>query len=136
MIVSRVNQSEELVRAGLATAAAQRVRAGHTAMEIATLRITTRAEGAGGGEGMNSESQFRSPFSNRQQVLDFTACHRAEDAKAKVKDRQMLAAGEQLGRGLQIRESVRCIYRWKLQSFLRLSASLPSPRREVSRRGD
>ena len=35
-----VAQLVELVRAGLATATPQRIRAGHTVMEVATLRIT------------------------------------------------------------------------------------------------
>ena len=67
---------------------------------------------------ITSEPQFCSPFSTLQEVHNLIGRHRAADAKAKVRDAEMLAAGKKLRRGVQIRESIRCIYRWKLQSFL------------------
>jgi hypothetical protein len=67
---------------------------------------------------ITSAPQFCSPFSTLQEVRKFIGRHRAADAKAKVRDAEMLAAGKKLRRGVQIRESIRCIYRWKLQSFL------------------
>jgi hypothetical protein len=63
--------------------------------------------------------QFHSPFSSVADIRPLLQRHRADDAKAKVRDQQAFAAGKQLLEGARVRKNISIIFRWKLQSFYR-----------------
>jgi hypothetical protein len=68
---------------------------------------------------MEGDMSFTSPFSSTQQIHDLVARYLAEDAKQEVKDADVLVAGANLLRNIDIRSNLRAIYRWKLQSFVK-----------------
>jgi hypothetical protein len=62
---------------------------------------------------------FCSPFLSDQQVRILVQKYRARDARQPITDAQILIAGENLMRGIDLRSNLRLIYQWKLESFLR-----------------
>jgi hypothetical protein len=63
---------------------------------------------------------FKNPLRNAQQVRALVRSQK-EKENTKPTDRDAMAAGEKLLRGVAVRSNLRLIYRWKLKSFLRFA---------------
>ncbi|MCC6948333.1 MAG: hypothetical protein IT539_11255 [Bradyrhizobiaceae bacterium] len=72
---------------------------------------------------MRQPTKFRSTFKDAQEVCDLIGRRETEKKAKPTSDRvqreEAYEAGQNLLLGLNVRASLRCIYRWKLGSFVR-----------------
>jgi hypothetical protein len=72
---------------------------------------------------MRQRTEFHSVFKSAQEVRDLIKRREAEKKAKPTSDRiqreQAFEAGKNLLRGVDVRVNLRCIYRWKLGSFVR-----------------
>jgi hypothetical protein len=61
--------------------------------------------------------KFACPFSTKKDLLAETAKYLEGDAKKEITDRDCLRAGSGILQNDDLRENVRIVYRWKLESF-------------------
>ena len=68
---------------------------------------------------MTAPPGYAIPFENRQQVIALEQRYLEGDARALYPDAAALAAGEAILSNDNLRENLRIVFRWKLQSFLK-----------------
>jgi hypothetical protein len=68
---------------------------------------------------MMARPNYRNPFVVRKEIDDLERCYLQKDAKRSYPDLAALAAGAAIRNRVEVRENLKQIFRWKLETFLK-----------------